>query len=106
MFVYCIWCGDQYENTSILLSHQVRFTEEEFQEFCDKVRTKLINNTTKNHKIIDEVDGKKSIWEYSIGYDFLYDIKKGLIEEYDFKELTEYPEYHVKEVDPYDYPED
>lgn len=103
MFVYCLWCGDVHENTRLLLTHQIGFADEEFIEFCNKIRNKLINNTTQNHEIMDTVDGKKSIWEYCIDFDMLKEIKDGLIKEYGFQELNEFPSYHVKGVDPYDY---
>lgn len=52
---------------------------------------------------MDTFNGVKSIWEYSIDEALMRDIKKVLIEDYDFIELKDFPKYHVKGVDPYDY---
>ena len=103
MFLYCIWCGDRYENTRMLLTHSKKYTESEFQELCDNIREKLIDSTTTDLEIMDTVDGKKSIWEYGMDFPLLRDLRNVLIMEYGFQGLEEFPSYHAKGVDPYDY---
>lgn len=103
MFVYCVWCGDRYEHRCILLSHQTLSTQEEFTELCDNIRNELINKTSKNHEIMDTKDGVKSIWEYAMDEDMLKNLIDVLINKHAFKKLTDFPVYHVKGVDPYDY---
>lgn len=103
MFVYCIWSGDRYENERILLYHSAHYTEKEFKKLCNTICKELINSTTMNPEIMDTVDSKKSIWEYSIDYDLMTDVKKVLIKDYGFQELKNFPKYHVIGVDPYDY---
>lgn len=106
MFVYCIWSGDFYENTRMLLSHEKQYTESEFKELCDNIREKLIDSTSKDVEIMDTVDGEKSIWEYSIDSHLLIDLRNVLIMEYGFQGLEDFPSYHAKGVDPYDYEPD
>jgi len=103
MFVYCLWSGDRYENKRILLAHQTLCTDEEFTTLCDSIREELIENTSKNHEIMDTKEGVKSIWEYAIDEDMLEDLLNVLIKKHGFRKLTDFPVYHVKGVDPYDY---
>ena len=105
MFVYCLWSGDIHENRRHLLGHKIKFHEAEFEDFCNKARADLIQSTSQNHEVMDTVDDVKSIWEYTIDDDLLKDIKKVLIERFDFFELKDFPSYHVHGVDPYDYEE-
>ena len=106
MFVYCVYSGDRYQSKRVLLSHQVLTTDEEFKEICDEIRTELINSTSKDSEIMDTVDGVKSIWEYSIDEDLLDDLIDVLIKEHGFRKLKDFPVYHVKGADPYDYQQD
>lgn len=106
MFVYCLWSGDRYENQRTLLTHKKHYSESEFKKLCENIREKLIDSTSKNYEIMDNVDGEKSIWEYSIDDDLMIDVKKVLIKEYGFQELSNFPTYHVIGVDPYDYEPD
>lgn len=105
LHTYCLWEGDRYENTRVLLAHQKCYCPEEFHNICNKARKKLIESTSKNHEIMDTVDGVKSIWEYSFSDNLLKDLKKVLIEEYGFHEVGVLNNYHVVSVDPYDYEE-
>lgn len=106
MFVYCLWSGDRYENNRILLAHQNRYCPDEFKAICDKARKELIESTSKNHEIMDTVNDVKSIWEYSIADGLLKDLKKVLVENYGFHEIGVLNNYHVVDVDPYDYPKE
>lgn len=103
MFVYCIWSGDFYENTRILLAHEKQYNKSEFKKLCDNIREKLIDSTSKDSDIIETVDGKKSIWEYGMDSELLSDLKNVLIMEYGFQVLEDFPSYHAIGVDPYDY---
>ena len=106
MFVYILWEGDCHENRRHLLGHRTKVSEDEFMDLCWKIKRELIKSTSQNHEIMDTVDGVKSIWEYVMDDDLLKAMKKVLIEKYDFFELKphlDFPCFHVKGVDPYDY---
>ena len=104
MFVYCVYSGDRYQSKRVLLSHQVRITDKIFKEICDEIWTELINGTSKDSEIMDTVDGVKSIWEYSSDdEELLDDLVNVLIKDQGFRKLQDFPVYHVKGVDPYDY---
>lgn len=106
MFVYCLWSGDFYENQRTLLTHEKHYTKSEFKKLCENIREKLIDSTSKNWEIMDTVDGEKSIWRYAIDSNLMIDIRNVLISDYGFQELSNFPRYHPKEVDPYDYEPD
>ena len=103
MFVYCLWSGDRYENRRILLAHPKKYCPVDFKKICNKARKKLIESTTRNHEIMDTINGVESIWEYAIADNLLTDLKKLLIRDYGFREIGVLNNYHVLSVDPYDY---
>ena len=94
MFIYCLWCGDEYESEKYYLTHK---NNQDFTSLCNQIKTRILNNTSLD--ILDE----NNIFDYSIDSDLLDEIKQVLIKEYGFRELIINDTYHENGVDPYDF---